>query len=310
MLQYTSTPVQEFHHPTLEAAGVRVIIKREDLNHPFISGNKWWKLKYNLAEAKRLNKKILLTFGGAYSNHIYATAAAAHECNFESIGIIRGEEVEPINPTLRFASEQGMKLHFVSREEYRKKNDIAFIQGLHEKFGDFYLIPEGGTNEFALKGCEEFGESLLSLNFDHLYLPVGTGGTITGIIAGLGDAREIVGVSVLKGDFLKKEVDQLLNIYSQGKKNSSPIYGNWSILTSYHHGGYAKVTPELMEFIHEMKQQHNLPLDPVYTGKLMWAVMEEVKNGSFRRGSTILVVHTGGLQGATAYQNLYEETST
>jgi 1-aminocyclopropane-1-carboxylate deaminase/D-cysteine desulfhydrase-like pyridoxal-dependent ACC family enzyme len=139
---------------------------------------------------------------------------------------------------------------------------------------------------------------------------VGTGGTITGIIVGLDNAREIVGVSVLKGDFLKKEVDQLLNIYSQGKKNSSPIYGNWSILTSYHHGGYAKVTPELMEFIHEMKQQHNLPLDPVYTGKLMWAVMEEVKKGSFRRGSTILVVHTGGLQGATTYQNLYEETST
>lgn len=306
LLQYQSTPVQEFHHADLEKAGVRLMVKREDLNHPFISGNKWWKLKYNLEEAGRLNKKTLLTFGGSYSNHIYATAAAASECNFKSIGIIRGEETLPLNSTLRFATERGMQLHYVSREDYRKKNETDYIQKLHEAFGDFYAIPEGGTNNFALQGCAEFGQALLSIEFDYLCLATGTGGTMAGIIEGIAGKREIIGVSVLKGDFLTQEISNLLETYAAYKKNSIPVYGNWNVLTSYHHGGYAKVPDALKNFIREMYRQHNLPLDPVYTGKLMWAVLEEVKKGFFKRGSTILALHTGGLQGAVSYPNLYE----
>jgi 1-aminocyclopropane-1-carboxylate deaminase len=306
LLHYQSTPVQEFHHAALDKAGVRLMIKREDLNHPFISGNKWWKLKYNLEEAKRLDKKTLLTFGGAYSNHIYAVAAAAEECKFKSIGIIRGEEIRPLNPTLRFATEHGMLLQYISREDYRKKNDADYIRRLHGTFGDFYTIPEGGTNILALKGCSEFGQTLLDLNFDYLCLAAGTGGTMAGIIEGIAGKREVIGVSVLKGDFLTQEISNLLDASALQKKNSSPVYGKWQMLTSYHHGGYAKVPDELKNFIGEMYRQHNLPLDPVYTGKLMWAVLEEVKKGFFKRGSTILALHSGGLQGAVSYPNLYE----
>jgi 1-aminocyclopropane-1-carboxylate deaminase/D-cysteine desulfhydrase-like pyridoxal-dependent ACC family enzyme len=306
LLQYQSTPVQEFYHAALEKAGVRLMVKREDLNHPFISGNKWWKLKYNLEEAQRLNKKTLLTFGGAYSNHIYAVAAAAEEGNFRSIGIIRGEKVQPLNPTLRFATEHNMQLHHVSREDYRKKNETDYIQQLHDVFGDFYMIPEGGTNIFALNGCAELGQMLLNVNFDYLCLATGTGGTMAGIIEGLAGKREVIGISVLKGDFLTQEISKLLETSAAHKKNLSPVYGKWRVLTSYHHGGYAKVPDELKNFIREMYQQHNLPLDPVYTGKLMWAVLEEVKKGFFKRGSTILALHTGGLQGAVSYPNLYE----
>lgn len=306
LLQYQSTPVQEFYHAALEKAGVRLMVKREDLNHPLISGNKWWKLKYNLEEAQRLNKKTLLTFGGAYSNHIYAVAAAAAECNFQSIGIIRGEEVRPLNPTLRFATEHSMQLHYVSREDYRKKNEAGYIQQLHDEFGDFYSIPEGGTNIFALKGCAEFGQMLLNVDFDYLCLATGTGGTMAGIIEGLAGKREVIGISVLKGDFLTEEISKLLETSAVHKKNLSPVYGKWQVLTSYHHGGYAKVPDVLKNFIREMYRQHNLPLDPVYTGKLMWAVLEEIKKGFFKRGSTILALHTGGLQGAVSYPNLYE----
>lgn len=281
------------------------MVKREDLNHPFISGNKWWKLKYNLEEARRLDKKTLLTFGGAYSNHIYAVAAAAKECKFKSIGIIRGEEVLPLNPTLRFATGHGMQLHYVSREDYRKKNEAGYIQQLHDTFGDFYSIPEGGTNSLAVKGCSEFAQTLLDIDFDYLCLAAGTGGTMAGIIEGFADKREVIGISVLKGDFLTKEIVELLK-NSALKKKSSQVYGKWQVLTSYHHGGYAKVSDALQNFIREMYRQHNLPLDPVYTGKLMWAVLEEVKKGFFKRGSTILALHTGGLQGALSYQNLYE----
>lgn len=277
-------------------AGVRLIVKREDLNHPTISGNKWWKLKYNLEEASLQGHHTLLTFGGAFSNHLYATAAAAHELGFRSIGIVRGEETLPLNPTLTFVTSKEMLLHYISRDAYRKKNDPAFLEELHKKFGDFYAIPEGGTNDLAVKGCAELGRLLDTIDVDYLCLPVGTGGTITGIIGGLRDQKEIIGVSVLKnGSFLKEEVD------TQLQKNFNTAYGKWTLLTSYHHGGYARTSKELLGFIKEMNEKHNLPLDPVYTGKLLWAVMQEVKKGSFRKGSTILALHTGGLQGASTF---------
>lgn len=301
MIKYYETRVQEVKNEVLEAARVRLLVKREDLNHPFISGNKWWKLKYNLEEARRLGKKKLLTVGGAYSNHIYATAAAARESGFESIGIIRGEETHPLNSTLTFAKSCGMQLHYISREAYRKKNELEFIELLHSQFGDFYQIPEGGTNEFAVKGCEEFAKKILTeINFDVLCLPVGTGGTMAGIIKGLEGKKEVVGISILKqGDFLENEIRTL--VVDDGKTKR-----NWSVLTPYHHGGYAKTTPELLAFIDKVETENNLPLDFVYTGKLFWGILEEVKKDRFVKGSVLLAIHTGGLQGAIHSQPLPE----
>ena len=292
MLNYLETPVVQLHSDFLKSSGVKLFVKREDQNHPTVSGNKWWKLKYNLEEALNKNHDTVLTFGGAYSNHIFSTAAAAKELNLKSIGVIRGEETLPLNKTLSFAKAQDMQLHYISREAYREKNTSEFLQDLHKRFGEFYLIPEGGTNQLAVKGCAEFASVHLSkIEFDYLCLPVGTGGTMAGIICGLPTDKNVIGISVLKdGSFLKNEFETLAKTYS-GKS-----FNNWSILTEYHHGGYAKTSKELLEFIDRMKKDHDLSLDHVYTGKLFWAVMKEIEKGNLRKNSTVLALHTGGLQ--------------
>lgn len=292
MLKYSDTPVVEISAKEAEMAGLRVIVKREDLNHPSVSGNKWWKLKHNLESAKREGQNTLLTFGGAFSNHIYATAAAAQELGFKSIGIIRGEEVLPLNPTLAFAKDCGMKLHFVSREDYRKKSEESFIKRLADEFGNFYLIPEGGSNALAVNGCEEFAKEKLSIiDFDYLCVATGTGGTLAGIIEGLAGKKKVIGFSVLKnGDFLNEEVRRLGHSGSQ--------YSNWNIQTNFHFGGYAKQTPELTQFILNMNQTHHLPLDGIYTGKMVAGVFDLMKKNYFVRGSTILLIHSGGLRPA------------
>ncbi len=269
------------------------MIKREEQNHPFVSGNKWWKLKYNLEEALNAGHTTLLTFGGAYSNHIYATAAAAHELGLKSIGIIRGEETHPLNPTLSFAKASGMQLNYVSREAYRNKTEASFIEQLHNQFGDFYLIPEGGTNELAVKGCVEFAKQLNNeVDFDYLCLPVGTGGTIAGVIEGLNESKKVIGFPSLKGaTFLEDEIKR----YTPKK--------NWQLVYDYHFGGYAKVTNELMEFMNEFEKQFNVPLDPIYTAKMMFGVLDLIKKKFFEAGSTILVIHTGGLQGRAGFNS-------
>ena len=289
MLRYTPTPVQEIKDPILDRAGVRLLIKREDLNHPLISGNKWWKLKYNLAEAKRQNHKTLLTFGGAYSNHIFATAAAADESGFESIGIIRGEETLPLNETLSFTKMKGMQLHYVSREAYRNKSNPEFIDTLRDRFGDFYLIPEGGTNQFAVDGVTEFARTLGD-DFDYVCTPVGTGGTLAGLISGLPADKTILGFSSLKGgEFLKQEV----NLWLTAPSN------NWSIVTDYHFGGYAKITSDLIAFQGKLVVDQHILFDLIYGSKMMFGIFNLIENNFFRAGSTILAIHTGGLQGKT-----------
>jgi 1-aminocyclopropane-1-carboxylate deaminase len=285
VLTYTPTPIQELRDPLFEKAGVRVLVKREDLNHPHVSGNKWWKLKYNLEEAARLGKSTLLTFGGAYSNHIYATAGAARELGFKSIGIIRGEETLPLNPTLRFARSCGMELHYVSRSDYRTKHEVDFIERLRSRFGDFYLIPEGGTNELAVKGVEEFARSL-EVHFNYLCCAVGTGGTLAGLIRGAGPDKEIIGFTVLKGgEFLNAAIEML----------TEKEHKNWKLITDYHFGGYAKTSPALEEFIKEINRKNNLPLDIVYTGKLFAGVYDLVSKAYFKRGAVVLVIHSGGI---------------
>ena len=290
MLSYTPTPIQELHDPAFETAGVRVLIKREDMNHPYVLGNKWWKLKYNLEEAKKLGKNRLLTFGGAYSNHIYATAAAAHELGWKSIGIIRGEETLPLNHTLTFAKSRGMQLEYVSRADYRKKHEPEFIQKLQDQFGDLYLIPEGGTNELAVKGVSEFARQLeREVDFDNVCLSVGTGGTLAGMIEGLPQSKKVIGFSSLKGgEFLDGEIKK----YTDKK-------GNWEIIHDYHFGGYAKTTPALIQFSEQIEKQFNLQLDPIYTSKMMFGILDLLKKRYFRSGSVILAIHTGGQQGTS-----------
>jgi 1-aminocyclopropane-1-carboxylate deaminase len=293
MLAYTPTQIQELHAEFLYERGIKLFIKREDQNHPRVSGNKWWKLKYNLEEAKKQGHSKLLTFGGAYSNHIYATAAAANEIGFESIGIIRGEETPPLNHTLSFAKAMGMVLNFVSRGTYRNKTDQKFIDDLHTRFGDFYLIPEGGSNPLAVKGCAEFGGKLKAdLNFDYVCLPIGTGATMAGIIAGVGNTKKVIGFSALKGgDFLVADVKANLKAYTPTD------FSNWEIMTDFHFGGYAKTTSQLLDFKKSFEMKYDIPLDHVYTAKMMAGIFDLIERGYFEKGSTILVIHTGGLQG-------------
>ena len=284
--------IEQVHFSEIESSEVEVFMKREDELHSEISGNKYRKLAFNLEEARRLNHTTLLTFGGAYSNHIAAAAAAGKEFKFKTIGVIRGDELEARlpeilkeNSTLRLAHENGMSFHFVSRTDYRKKTEPNFIQKLHEKFGDFYLVPEGGTNEFAVQGCELILEES-DAQFDIICCSMGTGGTISGIINSTKNHQQVIGFPSLKGDFLKHEVVK----YVRNKQN-------WSLNTAYSFGGYAKINKELIEFINQFKNETGIPLDPVYTGKMMFGIVDLIKKEKFKKGTKILAIHTGGLQG-------------
>ena len=271
----------------LKNSSVRLFVRREDLIHPFVSGNKFRKLRYNLIEAKQQKYSKLLTFGGAYSNHIAAVAYAGKLNGFETIGVIRGDELEANwanNPTLQFANLCGMQFEFVSREAYRNKTDDLFLEGLKLKFDDFYTIPEGGTNDLAVKGCKEILTELDN-EFEYVCVSVGTGGTISGIINGSFDGQKIIGFPALKGDFLIKDICNF------AKKD------NWSLNLDYHFGGYGKVTPELILFINSFFEENNIPLDPIYTGKMVYGVMDLIEKDFFEKGSKILLIHTGGLQG-------------
>lgn len=266
---------------------IQLYLKREDLIHPYISGNKFRKLKYNIRDAKLTEKQTILTFGGAYSNHIAATAYACKENGLDSIGIIRGEELEDKirgNPTLSFAQSCGMRFLFVTREAYRKKSNPIFLKKLKDQFGDFYLIPEGGTNELAVKGCEEILNSEDAI-YNYICTCVGTGGTISGIINAAKRHQKILGFPALKGDFLKQDIRKF------AKKE------NWELLTDYHFGGYGKINTELITFINKFKSDYGIPLDPIYTGKMMVGIFDLIKSGYFPENAKILVIHTGGLQG-------------
>ncbi|MBJ7880232.1 pyridoxal-phosphate dependent enzyme [Gelidibacter salicanalis] len=262
-------------------------LKREDRIHPHISGNKYRKLKYNIVQAKSEGRQTLLTFGGAYSNHISAVAVVGKEFGFKTIGVIRGEELidkVATNPTLQFAQQCGMSFKFVSREVFRFKTSESFIEKLKKEFGEFYLIPEGGTNDLAIKGCEEM-LSEDDFDYDYICCSVGTGGTISGIINASKPHQKILGFPALKGDFLQEEISK----FAQNL--------NWQLITEYHFGGYAKINTELISFMNQFKTDFDIPLDPVYTGKLMFGVMDLMRQGYFPEHSKILVIHTGGLQG-------------
>ena len=269
---------------------ISVTIKREDLIHPFVSGNKFRKLKYNLLQAKEENQETLLTFGGAYSNHIAAVAFAGKENGFKTIGIIRGDELRDkiaTNPTLQFAQDCGMQFEFISREEYRLKNEIPFLENLKQQHGDFFLIPEGGTNELAIKGCQEI-LTKEDAQFNYICCAVGTGGTISGIINSVLPHQKVLGFPALKGDFLKDEIRSFVN---------NDCDENWELITEYHFGGYGKVNQDLISFINQFFKNNNIPLDPIYTGKMVFGVIDMIDTNYFPSESKILLIHTGGIQG-------------
>lgn len=303
----TGSPVQEVKDPILKDSGIRLLIKRDDLIHEHISGNKWRKLKYNLSEAVQQNQHTILTFGGAYSNHIAATAFACRKAGLESIGIIRGED-DLTNPTLNFARENGMQLDFVSREKYRKMTSVETrcfasqstidqetqdIASLQERFGRVFLIPEGGANGSGVRGCAEILPEIEE-NFDVVCCAAGTGTTLAGLALTLKEHQQLMGFPALKGGgFLKEDVERLM--VESGLRQPPTV--NHQLITDYHFGGYAKLKPELLEFINDFTDRTGIPLDPVYTGKMMFGIYDLIQKSFFAEETTILAILTGGLQG-------------
>ncbi len=278
---------QAIPYNTVHLHGVTLAIKRLDSVHPQISGNKFFKLKYNFAAAQQQGLKQVLTFGGAYSNHIAATAYAAHLFGMQSIGIIRGEELahKALNPTLQTAQDFGMQLQFVSRDAYRLKQSSGFLTQLQAEFPNGYIIPEGGTNPLAIQGCIEILTQHDLENFDLICCAAGTGGTIAGLIEASAAHQHVLGFSALKGDFLTQDVKQWT------------ARRNWRITDEFCQGGYAKTTPELMQFIQEFETAYSIPLEQIYTGKMLFGIQQMILRGEIKPEQRVLILHTGGLQG-------------
>ena len=287
--------------PLLEKHNIHFKVLRLDKIHPLINGNKWFKLKYNLQQARQTKAKTLLSFGGAYSNHIYALAAAGKQFGFNTIGLIRGELVEPLNPVLSFAKSQGMRLVPITRSVYRQKSTPDFIQQLRQAYGDFYLIPEGGSNDLALQGC---GEIVKSLNWQsqnqprYLTAACATGTTVAGLILGLAEHGQetsspmptVLGIAVLKADdYLHKQV--LSHLQGRAATDAVP----WAIETGFHGGGYAKCPKDLKRFLADFSKFSSIPLEPVYTGKLFQGLFKLIEAGKIADNSEIIALHTGGI---------------
>lgn len=281
------SPVEPLKDDRLRAAGVDVWLKRDDLIHPDVPGNKWRKLKYNLAEAARAGQTTLLTFGGAYSNHIRATAAAGRYCGFSAIGIIRGEEHLPLNPSLSFAVDHGMRLSYINRADYRHKGDAEIIGSLRQQFGEFYLIPEGGSNDLGVRGCAEIPAEI-AMDFDTICCACGTGATLAGVAADLHDSQRALGFSVLKGgEFLERDVAEMQQA-AFGRQSA-----NWRIEHRFHFGGFARRNAELDNFIADFAARHCLALDWVYVAKMMFGIYSLARQGAFSPGSRVIAVITG-----------------
>ena len=281
------SPLQAILAPWLLEKQVQCWIKRDDLLHPTISGNKWRKLKYNLLQAPP-ETKGLLTFGGAYSNHLVATAAAAKLLGWPSVGIVRGEE-DPDNPSLQYCRAQGMDLQFWSRSKYRSKGDESIQRELLLQYPNYLPLPEGGTNALAFKGAGEITKEILiqQPSTTHILVSAGTGGTAAGMLSTMPDSVNLEVISALKGDFLQKEIEAWVP-----NRNS-----NWQLHTDFHFGGYARITEELCTLLNAFYREQVIALDPIYTGKMLAAFRSLLEQGYFPAGSNIVLVHTGGMQG-------------
>lgn len=283
LLPYKPIPLQPWHSAAAEAGGLQCWIQRDDQLHPTVSGNKFRKLKYNLLDARLQGYKTLLSFGGAYSNHLAALAAAAKLTGFSAIGIVRGEETLPLNPVLQYVTELGMQLHYISRSAYREKEQ----QDWPAKFGPVYVIPEGGSNALAVQGIAELPPTWpaqLGAAPDFVLAACGTGATLAGLIAGSAPNSRIIGIPVLRDHSLPQRIQQFLLANAE----------NWTLNWDYHFGGYARVPPPLRSFTDAFNAHYQIPIEPIYTGKLFYGVCELLEQGYFPPGSSVVVLHSGG----------------
>lgn len=290
-------PLQPIDNELIRLKGVSLNVLRLDTIELYSGGNKFFKLKYNLEEALKSGASRLLTFGGAWSNHLAAVAtvmgkgSAVSEQIKEVIAVIRGEEPRELSKTLRFCKEKGLKLHFVSRSDYREKTEDDFISGLKKQFGDFFLLPEGGSNALAVKGCAEI-PGLIKQDFDIICCPVGSGGTLAGITAGLHQDQKALGYVALKnGHYLQETVFKL------GADKT-----RFNLLHDFHFGGFAKTSPELLSFKRSFEKEQGFLLDFVYTSKMFFGIFEMLKNDAFPPGTRLVAIHTGGLQGNAGFE--------
>ena len=291
-------PATTLTHPTCFLHDVELMVKRIDLIHPLVNGNKWYKLKYNIERALASEHKTLLTFGGAWSNHIHATAAAGKLAGLKTIGIIRGEESATPSATLQFAKEQGMQLEFVSRLDYEERATEEFKAWLHDRFGAFHLVPEGGSNYYGVNGCMEILSDDEVQHFNYAACACGTGATLAGMLLSAKSNLQFIGFSALKGgEFLTDEVIKHIEYFLMDRTLAEEYREQFTIDTRFHFGGYGKWNEELVSFIRTMEKEHSLPLDQVYTGKALYGVLKRVESGEIAAGSKVLFVHTGGLQG-------------
>jgi len=290
------SPLTEIKDIRLKARHIRLFIKRDDLIHSEVSGNKWRKLKFNLVNATDNKYRTLLTFGGAYSNHLLAVASAADYFKLKSIGAVRGDELNAqSNPTLKRCHELGMKIIFISRKDYKKKEEERTITFFQDKFPEAYLIPEGGHNQWGAKGCEEIINEI-KIPYDYIITAVGTGTTLAGLINKAAKNKQLLGIPVLKGEnYLEGMIDELIQV----KKNS------WQLIHDYHFGGYGKFNDLLIQFINRYKTEHGIQLDPIYTGKALFGVYDLIEQGFFPSESKIIYVHTGGVFGIKGFNERY-----
>ncbi len=294
--------MQKLESPLLTEKQIDLWVKRDDLIHPTVSGNKWRKLKWNIEKAQQAKRSTVLTFGGAFSNHIAATAFACKQAGLKSIGVIRGEKVEPLNATLSKAQADGMQLHFVSREAYKLKKDDDFILGLRNQFGNFHLVPEGGANYYGVMGCMEIAKEL-DFQPDIWATSAGTGTTASGLLMSCESKQEIMVFSGLKGgEFLADEIRHLINYSTFNPDSTAEIMQQLNLQTQYHFGGFAKITPELVEFANAFYSQFKIPLDLIYTAKLFYGLFSRIKQNQIKPHSKIVALHTGGLQGNSGFE--------
>ncbi len=310
---FNNSPLQRLDSPFLTSANVQLYVKRDDLLHPEFGGNKWRKLKYNLIHAQENHFNTLLTFGGAWSNHIYATAAAGKHFGFNTIGIIRGEQSTTPSETLIFAEKCGMQLHYISRAKYKNKHQTDFLQSIKKQFNNPYILPEGGSNSLAIKGCEEIIDEInlaMTEPFDIVCCASGTGTTLAGLVKKIKPKQMAIGFSALKnGEFLVNDITALLTKENKEKQESGEINNNetiknWRIESEFHFGGYAKTSPQLINFIQTFQTQYNIPLDVVYTGKMFYGLFKLIERKHFPPGSKIIAIHSGGLQGNKGFKSI------
>ncbi len=285
------SPLQRLKHPLFEQHQLNVKIKRDDLLHPIISGNKWRKLKYNIEQLKQENYRGILSFGGGYSNHIHALAYAGHYYGFKTLGIIRGEPHYANNATLSAAQKWGMQLIFVDRNSYRQRYDRNYLTELQQIYPEYFIVPEGGSNQLALPGVAEVCQELNSqTQYDTLLTPVGSAGTLSGLIIGDSNQHQILGIAVLKqAEHLIEQVKQLTC--------AANSHDNWQLLTQYHYGGYAKFSPQNLTDLKAFSELTGVPFEPIYSGKMILALLDLINKNAFEPGHRIVLLHTGGLQG-------------